>query len=118
MHLQVAGIWDPYQFNNFPNESPKSNFSKLLKDLNLKDNYFSVRGELVFVNTQKKEVVIKICSASKLKNLKNKNFKLTIKGELSLEYINSFVSLDVIRDGNSLKLLNYEIIEKSFSKKI
>ena len=118
LHLQVAGIWDPYQFNNFPNESPKSNFSKLLKDLNLKDNYFSVRGELVFVNTQKKEVVIKICSASKLKNLKNKNFKLTIKGELSLEYINSFVSLDVIRDGNSLKLLNYEIIEKSFSKKI
>ena len=106
LHLQVAGIWDPYQFNNFPNESPKSNFSKLLKDLNLKDNYFSVRGELVFVNTQKKEVVIKICSASKLKNLKNKNFKLTIKGELSLEYINSFVSLDVIRDGNSLKLLN------------
>ena len=117
LHLQVAGIWDPYQFNNFPNDSPKSNFSKLLKDLNLKDNYFSVRGELVFVNTQKKEVVIKICSASKLKNLKNKNFKLTIKGELSLEYINSFVSLDVIRDGNSLKLLNYEIIEKSFSKK-
>ena len=117
LHLQVAGIWDPYQFNDFPNDSPKRDFSGLLKDLNLKDNYFSVRGELVFVNTQKKEIVIKICSASKLKNLKNKNFKLTIKGELSLEHINSFVSLDLIRDGNSLKLLNYEVIEKSFSKK-
>ena len=117
LHLQVAGIWDPYQFNDFPNDSPKRDFSGLLKDLNLKDNYFSVRGELVFVNTQKKEIVIKICSASKLKNLKNKNFKLIIKGELSLEHINSFVSLDLIRDGNSLKLLNYEVIEKSFSKK-
>ena len=117
LHLQVAGIWDPYQLNDFPNDSSKTNFSKLLKELDLKDNYFSIRGELVFVNTQKKEIVIKICSALKLQNLKNKNFKLVIKGELSLELLNSFVSLDVIRDGNSLELFNYEVIEKNISKK-
>ena len=116
LHLQVAGIWDPYQFNNFPNDSIKTNFSKLLEELELKDNYFSVRGKLVFVNTQKKEVVIKICSVSKLQNLKNKNFKLVIKGELSLELLNSFVSLDILRDGNSLRLINYEVIEKIISK--
>ena len=116
LHLQVAGIWDPYQLNDFSNDSSKINFAKLLEELDLKDNYFSVRGELVFVNTQKKEVVIKICSASKLKNLKNKNFKLVIKGELSLELINSFISLDVIRDGNSLKLIRYEVVEKNLSK--
>ena len=112
LHLQVAGIWDPYQLNHFPSDSSNTNFSKLLEKLDLKDNYFSVRGELVFVNTQKKEVVIKICSSPKSKNLKNKNFKLVIKGELSLELLNSFLSLDVIRDGNSLKLINYEVIEK------
>ena len=115
LHLQVAGVWDPYQFNDFPNNSSKINFSKLLEELDLKDNYFSVRGDLVFVNTQKKEIVIKICSASKIQNLKNKNFKLVIKGELSLELLNKFISLDVIRDGNSLKLLNYEVIEKNLS---
>ena len=115
LHLQVAGIWDPYQLNDFPNDSSKTNFSKLLKELDLEDNYFSVRGELVFVNTQKKEIVIKICSASKLKNLKNKNFKLVIKGELSLQLLNSFVSLDIIRDGNALKLIRYEVIEKDLS---
>ena len=118
LHLQVAGIWDPYQFNDFPNDSSKANFPKLLEELDLKDNYFSIRGELVFVNTKKKEIVIKICSALKLQNLKNKNFKLVIKGELSLELLNSFVSLDVIRDGNSLELFNYEVIEKNISKKI
>jgi len=117
LHLQVAGIWDPYQLNDFPNDSTKTDFSKLLEELDLKDNYFSVRGELIFVNTQKKEIVIKICSASKLKNLKNKNFKLVIKGEISLELLNSFVSLDINRDGNSLKLINYEVIEKSLSEK-
>ena len=116
LHLQVAGIWDPVQLNDLPKNSSKINFSKLLEELDLKDNYFSVRGELVFVNKSKKEIVIKICSTSKLKNLKNKNFKLSIKGELSLELLNNFVSLDVNRDGNSLKLLNYEVIEKNISK--
>ena len=116
LHLQVAGIWDPYQLNDFPNNSSKTNFSKLLKELDLKDNYFSVRGELVFVNTQKKEIVIKFCPAVKSKNLKNKNFKLVIKGELSLELLNSFVSLDINRDGNALNLIKYEVIEKNLSE--
>ena len=113
LHLQVAGIWDPYQLNDFPNDSSKTNFSKLLEELDLKDNYFSVRGELVFVNTQKKEIVIKIRSAIKSKN---KNFKLVLKGELSLELLHSFVSLDINRDGNSLKLIKYEVIEKNLSE--
>jgi len=116
LHLQVAGIWDPYELNDFPCDSSKTNFLKLLKELDLIDNYFSIRGELVYVNTKKNEFIIKICSASKLKNLKNKNFKLVIKGELSLEFLNSFVSLDVIREGNSLKLLKYEVVEKNLSK--
>ena len=116
LHLQVAGIWDPLQLNDLPKNSSKINFTKLLEELNLKDNYFSVRGELVFVNKSKKEIVIKICSTSNLKNLKNKNFKLVIKGELSLELLNNFVSLNVNRDGNSLKLLNYEVIGKNLSK--
>ena len=118
LHLQVVGIWDPYQLNDFPKKSSKTNFKKLLAELDLKDNYFSVRGELVFVNTQKKEIIIKICAVTKQKNLKNKDFKLVIKGELSLELLNSFVSLDLIRDGNSLHLHNYEVIEKNISKKI
>ena len=117
LHLQVAGIWDPYQLNDFPNESSTTNFSKLLEELDLKDNYFSVRGELVFVNTQKKEIVIKICTNLKSKKLKNKNFKLVIKGELSLELLHNFVSLDINRDGNSLNLIKYEVIKKNLSGK-
>ena len=116
LHLQVAGIWDPYKLNDFPNNSSKTNFSKLLEELELEDNYFSVRGEVVFVNTQKKEIVIKIRSDSKLRNLKNKNFKLVIKGELSLELLHNFVSLDIKRDGNSLQLIRFEVIDQNLSK--
>tara|TARA_B100000886_G_scaffold126517_1_gene85317 strand:+ start:986 stop:1585 length:600 start_codon:yes stop_codon:yes gene_type:complete len=116
LHLQVTGIWDPYKLNDFPNNTSKTNFSKLLEELELEDNYFSVRGELVFVNTKKKEIIIKIRSHSKLQNLKNKNFKLVIKGELSLNLLNCFVSLDINRDGNALKLISYEVIEKDLSE--
>ena len=35
LHLQVAGIWDPYQLNDFPNDSSKTNFSKLLEELEI-----------------------------------------------------------------------------------
>ena len=116
LHLQVAGIWDPYQFNKYSNNSTKINFPKLLEELHLKDNYFSIRGELIFVNTQRKEIIIKICASSKQKNSKNRNFKLVIKADLSLEFLNSFLSLDVHRDGNSLKLIKHEVIEKNLSK--
>ena len=38
-----------------------------------------------------------------------------IEGELSLDILNNFVSLDVTRDGNTLKLVDYEIIEQNVS---
>ena len=63
LHLQIAGIWDPYQLNNIKRENLKKDTKELLEELNLKDNYFSIRGELVYINIQKKELVIKICSS-------------------------------------------------------
>ena len=53
--------------------------NELLGELNLNNNYFSIRGELVYVNTQKKEVVIKICSSSTSKRLKDPTFKIVIQ---------------------------------------
>ena len=97
----------------------KSMFLQSCPDSNddLKDNYFSVRGELVFVNNQKKEVVIKICSSPTSKRLKNPTFKIIVEGEISLKFLNNFVSLDVVRDGNILRMIKCEIIEKIKSAK-
>ena len=117
LHLQIAGIWDPCKLNDISNENLKKNTLELLEELNLTDNYFSIRGELVYVNSQKKEIVIKICSSPKTKKLKNNNFKLVIAGELSIELLNNFVNLDVMRDGNTLRMVKYEVVEKLLSKK-
>ena len=83
----------------------------LLLSLDLKDNLFSIRGKLIFINTQEKEMIIKICPSSKSKNKKNKSFKLLVKGEISMKYINSFVSLEVIRIENGLFMEKFELIE-------
>ena len=72
LHLQITGIWEPYQLNDFEVQNPKKDISEILKELHLSDNYFSIRGELIYVNTQKKEFVIKICSSPQLKKLKKK----------------------------------------------
>ncbi|MDC2974830.1 hypothetical protein OAX47_01380 [Prochlorococcus sp. AH-736-K09] len=118
LHLQVAGIWDPYKFNDISDDSLKKDPIELLEELNLNDNYFSVRGEVVFVNTKNKEFVVKICSSSHPNKIKKNNFKLTIKGELSIKNLNSFLSLDVMRDGNTLNLASYEVIERITKEKI
>ena len=117
LHLQVIGIWDPYKLNQFDSNNSVKDPNQLLEELNLNNNYFSIRGELIYVNIQKKELVIKICSSTTSKRLKNATFKIIIEGEISIQFLNSFVSLDVIRDGNTLRMVKYEIIEKIISKK-
>jgi len=112
LHLQVAGIWDPYELNQVDNNNSEKDPNELLKELNLNNNYFSIRGELVYVNTQKKEIVIKICSSPHSKKSKYSTFKIIIEGEISLQFLKNFVSLDVIREGSTLRMVKYEIIEK------
>ena len=117
LHLQISGIWDPYELNENGNDNMKKNTLEVLEELNLSDNYFSIRGELVYINTQKKEFIIKICSSQQSNKLKKKNFKLVIEGELSLDILRNFVSLDVIREGNTLRMVKCEVIEAFLSKK-
>ena len=117
LHLQISGIWDPYELNEIGNENSKRNTLEVLEELNLSDNYFSIRGELVYINTKKKEFIIKICSSSQSNKLKNNKFKLVIEGELSLDILRNFVSLEVLREGNTLRMVKYEVVEEFLSKK-
>ena len=111
IHLQIAGIWDPSNFKNVDNYKINKTHDLLLS-LDLKDNLFSIRGKLIFINSQEKELIIRICPS----NQKNKSFKILVKGEISMKHINSFVSLEVIRIENSLFLEKVEIIEPKSSE--
>ena len=110
IHLQIAGIWDPSNFKNNNDENINKSHDLLLS-FDLKDNLFSIRGKLIFINVQDKELIIKICPSNQRKNQKNKSFKILVKGEISMNYINSFVSLEVMRIDNSLFMEKFEVIE-------
>ena len=109
IHLQIVGIWDPSNFKN--NDDNINKTHDLLLSLDLKDNLFSIRGTLIYINIQEKELIIKISPTNKNKNQQSKSFKIIVKGEISMKYINSFVSLDVMRKENSLFLEKFEVIE-------
>ena len=109
LHLQIAGIWDPNSLNK-EQKDHSQNPHEILKNFDLKDNYFSIRGKLIFVKIPEKEVIVKI-TPSKLLNNKNKSFKLILKAELPLNLINSFLSIDALREGNALHMENFEVIE-------
>ena len=117
LHLQISGVWDPYELNEIENQNSKRNNLEVLEEFNLTDNYFSIRGELVYIHTEKKEFIIKICSSNQSNKLKNKNFKLVIKGELSLDILRNFLSLEVVREGTTLRMVKYEVVEEFLSKK-
>ena len=110
LHLQISGIWDPYNLNTEP-EDESQNPQELLKRFDLKNNYFSIRGKLIFVKIPEKELIVKITPSNTNMNNKNKSFKLILKGELPLDLINSFLSLDVLRVENTLKLEDFEVIK-------
>ena len=114
LHLQIAGIWDPNSLNK-EQKDHSQNPHEILKNFDLKDNYFSIRGKLIFVKIPEKEVIIKI-TPSKLLNNKNKSFKLILKAELPLNLINSFLSIDASREGNALHMQNFEVIENKLIK--
>ena len=117
LHLQISGVWDPYELNEIENQNSKRNNLEVLEEFNLTDNYFSIRGDLVYINTEKKEFIIKICSSNKSNKLKNNNFKLVIEGELSLDILRNFLSLEVVREGTTLRMVKYEVVEEFLSKK-
>ena len=117
LHLQISGVWDPYELNEIENQNSKRNNLEVLEEFNLTDNYFSIRGELVYINTEKKEFIIKICSSNQSNKLKNNNFKIVIEGELSLDILRNFLSLEVVREGTTLRMVKYEVVEEFLSKK-
>ena len=114
LHLQITGIWEPSTLSKDLNENKESDQSSSLKvgsdDLLEGDDYFSIRGELVFTKPEEKEVVIKIRQKPRNQQKKPIPFKVNLKGEIPINYIKHFISLDVRRVDYELLVENFEII--------
>ncbi|MCT4365804.1 MULTISPECIES: hypothetical protein [Synechococcaceae] len=113
LHLQIVGVWEPSTLDS-PTaaepvetaESSPGNGDELPEG----DDYFSVRGELIYTRPESGEVVIKIRQKPRADGSRVQPFKLQLKGEIPLEHLRHFVSLDLRRQGSHLCTERYEVI--------
>ena len=125
LHLQITGIWEPSTLKKDHVQKEGSNETSILKvnpdDLSEGDDYFSIRGELIFTRPEEKEIVIKIRQKPKNQQKKALPFKINLNGEIPVNYLKHFVSLDVRRFGYQLLVEDFQIIgtmnQKQFNNK-
>ena len=114
LHLQIAGIWEPSTLKKDLEQKEGFNEASSLKfgrdDVLEGDDYFSIRGELIFTNPEEKLIVIKIRQKPRNQQKKSLPFKINLNGELPINYLKHFVSLDVRRFGCQLMLEDFQII--------
>ena len=114
LHLQITGIWEPSTLKKDLKEKEKLNEASIPKvdsdDLSEGDDYFSIRGELVFTKPEDKEVVIKIRQKPRNQQKKALPFKVNLKGEVPINYLKHFISLNVRRIDYQLLIEDFQII--------
>lgn len=114
LHLQIAGIWEPSTLNKGSHENQSSGSSNKSIELNDQlpegDDYFSIRGELIFTKPETNDFVVKIRQKQRAGGIRPVPFKLQLKGSISLDKLRHFLSLHVRRQGQELHLESFEVV--------
>lgn len=98
LHAQVMGIWDPKLLASPESGEP----AESVGSMELPDNYFSVRGEVIFQARDKKEIFVKIRQAARKKDEEDRHFKLRLIGDFQQKMVGNFWEFDVLRQGDDL----------------
>jgi hypothetical protein len=102
LHVQIVGVWEPENLSKSDEESEASEEPNYLPSSEVEDNYFSIRGEVIFHTPEEKSMVIKIQQAPRKKDDRAKAFKLKLLGELTGKSVGYFWELNVKREGADL----------------
>ena len=100
LHLQVVGVWEPSTL------AEEGGADQLPEG----DDYFSVRGELIYTRPEDGDLVVKIRQQPRADGSRPTPFKLQLKGEIPPDHLRHFVALDLRRQGQQLQLESHEVI--------
>ena len=103
LHLQMVGVWEPTTLDPEAGEEATDTLPE-------GDDYFSVRGELIYTRPESGELVIKVRQQPRADGSRPVPFKLSVRGEIPLEHLRHFVALDLRRSGQLLQLEGFEVI--------
>ncbi|HHG2224931.1 hypothetical protein, partial [Synechococcus sp. WH 5701] len=111
LHLQMVGVWEPSTLSEpDPEAVPGAEEVPPADGLPEGDDYFSVRGELIYTRPESKELVVKVRQRPRPDGSRPQPFKLPLSGEVPLEHLRHFVSLDLRRIGHHLQVEHFEVI--------
>ncbi len=117
LHVQIVGVWEPEKLNKNADDDADTESdvaaepsvpsiavpAATAEDLGFDENYFSIRGEVVFYSADDQQIVVKIQQAPRKSADREKAFKLKLDGVLgSPKAIGYFWDLHVERRGPAL----------------
>ena len=109
LHLQMVGVWEPSTLaSGEEGEAPAAESAQ--DALPEGDDYFSVRGELIYTRPESGDLVVKVRQMPRPDGSRPVPFKLQLKGDLPLEHLRHFVALNLRRQGQVLQLETFEVI--------
>ena len=106
LHLQLVGVWEPSTLDPGAEKADGDQADALPEG----DNYFSIRGELIYTRPETGDLVVKVRQMPRTDGSKPVPFKLQLKGEIPLEHLRHFVALDMRRQGQEVHLERCEVI--------
>jgi hypothetical protein len=112
LHLQMVGVWEPSTLATEPTAAEEAITPAESGDDALPegDDYFSVRGELIFTRPESGDLVVKVRQQPRPDGSRPVPFKLQLRGEIPLEHLRHFVALDLRRSGQQLCLERHEVL--------
>lgn len=104
LHVQIVGVWEPENLtkSDDADEMPEEETPSYVSSSEVEDNYFSIRGEIVYHSTDDGSMIVKIQQAPRKKDDRAKAFKLKLKGNVSGKALGYFWDLQVRREGGDL----------------
>ncbi|MFN9631722.1 MAG: hypothetical protein ACK59A_16060 [Cyanobacteriota bacterium] len=106
LHLQLMGVWEPSTLSRSDDETP----SPLEDTLPEGDDYFSVRGELIYTRPESNDVVVKVRQLPRADGTRPTPFKLHLSGSVPMEHLRHFIAIDARRQGSGLAIERFEVI--------
>ena len=114
LHLQVVGVWEPSTLAGAAADAEPAEVESAdagsADQLPEGDDYFSVRGELIYTRPEDGDLVVKIRQQPRADGSRPTPFKLQLKGEIPPDHLRHFVALDLRRQGQQLQLERHEVI--------
>lgn len=103
LHLQIVGVWEPETLAQEEAETDAEETQIASSEVE-DDNYFSIRGEVVFYSEERSCTVVKIRQAPRKKGETARFFKLSLVGKIEGRTLGHFWDFHVRRNGTALEI--------------